>query len=188
MGRRRARQGVKERGVRERGAFTLIEMLTTVAALVILLGLMVSLARHVRNRSARVLTQRVLVALEHVMAQYEHDHHILPPAPALMEAASDSPTEAGLQRAAAKNNAGFFEVLLREPGGARAFRDLPPSLYDDTGVRDAWGTPIVFMRPGAVNVGMSPQNRYFFFSAGADRKFVTLEDNLYSYEAAGAHE
>ena len=173
--------------MRRRG-FTLIEMLTTVAALVILLGLMVSLARHVRNRSARVLTQRVLMALEHVMAQYEHDHHLLPAAPPLIADSAEAPPEEDLQRAAIRNNQAFFSAILREPLGGVFLRELPPSSHDESGIHDAWGTPVVFMRPGALNVGMSPQNRYFFFSAGADKKFETLEDNLYSYEAAGAHE
>ena len=47
---------------------------------------------------------------------------------------------------------------------------------------DAWGTPIVFMPAGALNVGISQQNRSFFLSAGPDRKFASVVDNLYSYE------
>jgi len=41
-----------------RRAFTLIEMLVTCAVLVIVMGLMVSLARHVRSTSANELTAR----------------------------------------------------------------------------------------------------------------------------------
>jgi len=37
-----------------RGGFTLVEMLTTVAMLIIMLGLMVSLARYVRRRRRRI--------------------------------------------------------------------------------------------------------------------------------------
>src|SRR4051812_40017207 len=51
-------------------AFTLIEMLTTVAALVIVLGLMVSLARDVRHRSADHLTKDILRRLDGLVAQY----------------------------------------------------------------------------------------------------------------------
>src|SRR2546421_6221866 len=51
-------------------AFTLIEMLTTVAVLVIVLGLMVSLARDVRNRSAERLTKDLLRRLDTLVAQY----------------------------------------------------------------------------------------------------------------------
>src|SRR5437868_12102334 len=50
--------------------FTLIEMLTTVAVLVIVLGLMVSLARDVRNRSAERLTKDLLRRLDTLVAQY----------------------------------------------------------------------------------------------------------------------
>src|SRR5256885_2776690 len=52
-------------------AFTLIEMLTTVAVLVIVLGLMVSLARDVRNRSAERLTKDLLRRLDYLVAQYK---------------------------------------------------------------------------------------------------------------------
>src|ERR1041385_3156037 len=53
-----------------RRAYTLIEMLTTVAALVILLGLMVSLARDVRRRSATELTNEIIGRLDNLMEQY----------------------------------------------------------------------------------------------------------------------
>src|SRR5439155_4475301 len=51
-------------------AFTLVEMLTTVAVLVIVLGLMVSLARDVRTRSAERLTKDLLRRLDVLVAQY----------------------------------------------------------------------------------------------------------------------
>src|SRR3954468_8285913 len=53
-----------------RRAFTLIEMLTTVAVLVIVLGLMVSLARDVRTRSAERLTKDLLRRLDTLVSQY----------------------------------------------------------------------------------------------------------------------
>ena len=38
------------------------------------------------------------------------------------------------------------------------------------------------MPAGALNVGITPQSRSFFMSAGPDRKFSSVVDNLYSYE------
>src|SRR4051812_2144841 len=61
--------------------FTLTEMLTTVAALIILLGLMVSLARDVRARSANGLTQDILGKLDRLMAQYIQRNGDLPAIP-----------------------------------------------------------------------------------------------------------
>ena len=49
-------------------------MLTTVAVLVIVLGLMVSLARDVRNRSAERVTKDLLAKLDRMMAQYADRH------------------------------------------------------------------------------------------------------------------
>src|SRR5262245_17933243 len=68
-----------------RSAFTLIEMLTTVAVLVILLGVVGSLARGVRDRSAQVLTRQLLKQLDGLMAQYiEHNGGQLPPVELLL--------------------------------------------------------------------------------------------------------
>src|SRR4051794_34552860 len=69
----------RRRALLSRSAFTLIEMLTTVAALIIVLGLMVSLARYVRDRSAQQLTRETLRELETLMAQYvDHNGGKLP--------------------------------------------------------------------------------------------------------------
>src|SRR3954471_3318186 len=61
-----------------RSGFTLIEMLTTVAALIIVLGLMVSLARYVRDRSAQQLTRDTLRPLERLMGEYVDNNGRLP--------------------------------------------------------------------------------------------------------------
>src|SRR5688572_16741891 len=61
-----------------RRAFTLIEMLTTVAVLVIVLGLMVSLARDVRTRSAERLTKDLLARLDSLVEQYRRPLRPLP--------------------------------------------------------------------------------------------------------------
>ena len=43
-------------------------------------------------------------------------------------------------------------------------------------------TDRLYMPAGAPNVNIKPQNRAFFVSAGPDRRFSTVVDNLYSYE------
>src|SRR3954449_8973257 len=68
--------------------FTLIEMLTTVAVLIIVLGLMVSLARYVRNSSATQLTRELLVDLDTAMSNYCTRNH-LRAAPVVPLAAAD---------------------------------------------------------------------------------------------------
>jgi hypothetical protein len=64
------------------------------------------------------------------------------------------------------------------------FDDLSISYYDGQCVRDAWGSPIVFMASMNPAVGMAAKG-WFFFSAGPDRKYTTKSDNLYSYELPG---
>jgi hypothetical protein len=156
-------------------------MLTTVAILIIGLGLMVSLARHVRSRSAEELTRRILVNLHSAMLEYTRQHGT----PAIESFIDNKPTdEASLLNAAEANNkkvVAFFK--MHKDLSAKALRDLP---YDDGTVRDAWGTPIVFMPAMHRLIGMAPGNDWFFFSAGPDRQYLTRDDNQYSYEALGA--
>lgn len=172
----------------KRRGFTLLEMLTTAAALAIVLGLMVSLSRHVRNASAMEFTKTLLHQLDVLMAQYETDYHGLPDIAPFVAGSADLPNtpqnEKNLQEAALKNNHQIIELLLRaEPADAgKAFSGLSDIASDETALRDAWGTPIVYMPAMHPAIGMAPQNRRFFFSAGPDRKFLTQDDNLYSYE------
>lgn len=155
-------------------------MLTTIAALVILLGLMVSLARDIRGRSAETLTRDLLGRLERLVGQHPDMQVRLANVPALIR--KDQPlTDEVLQQAAMENNQAFVSAWLNSPYSS-LIKNLPLSRFDGRTLRDAWGTPIVFMPAGAPNIRIAPQNRYFFMSAGPDRRFTTLLDNLYSYE------
>jgi hypothetical protein len=92
--------------------------------------------------------------------------------------------EASLLNAAMANNKKVVQFFkLHKDLSGKALRDLP---YDDGTVRDAWGTPIVFMPAMHRQIGMAPGNEWFFFSAGPDRQYLTRDDNQYSYEALGA--
>jgi type II secretory pathway pseudopilin PulG len=216
----------------KRPGFTLIEMLTTVAVLIIVLGLMVSLARYVRGRSAEESTKTRLRQLDALAADYaRRTGHMLGADPAepvspFLETGVDVPSEAALLIAARKNNEDFvrllrgdiarpFERPAKRPAGDKSvktsrpravhgtadgsgdesndsavlggqstdrFGDLPISSYDEVTLRDAWGSPIVFMPQQHPAIGMAPHNPSFFFSAGPDGKYLTRDDNLYSYE------
>ena len=178
-----------------RRAFTLIEMLITVAVLIIVLGLMVSLARYVRDRSAQQLTRDLLKQLDGLMAQYiEHNGSALPPVePFLSADTTIPPPEFALADAARHNNEQFVRLLKsdyhlhasdqREAGDP--FDALPIGIYDRRTLRDAWGSPIVFMAGQHQLIGLAPsragQDQYFFFSAGPDHKYLSRDDNLYSF-------
>lgn len=215
------------RGTNRPGGFagyTLVEMLTTVAVLVIVLGLMVGLARHVRERSAQALTKAVLRQLDGMMTRYADRHEqavpavaAFPPSEVVAAAAAPassedarpapplvmaSPSAAAtnqvfapseppradrqvLRRAALANSRDFVAALKAEPAAMadRPLSGLPVSVYDESHLRDAWGTPIVFMPAKHPWVGTAPRDKaYFFFSAGPDRDYLTRDDNLYSYE------
>lgn len=184
-------------------------MLATVAALVIVLGLMVSLARYVRRQASEQFTKQLLAQLNVLMRHYSDRHHALPDVPAFVpgvkvQSAQQSepaatrpvlpllppgtdenlPQELVLKHNAQLNNRGLMQALRVEARRFPAeFSALPPSFFaeDDT-LSDAWGTPIVFMPGLHPAVGMAMQNRPFFLSAGPDRLFRTQEDNLFSYE------
>ena len=172
--------------------FTLVEMLTTVAGLVIVLGLMVSLARDVRNRSADRLTKDILHRLDSLVNQYrtkaltklpEEQKRLYPVVHTFM--GSGPVDEAQLQENALANNKELVRTLKQYvdlSGGA--FSDLSIANFNEVTVLDAWGSPIVYMPHQHPAVGMAATNRSFFFSAGPDRKYLTRQDNLYSYETA----
>ena len=167
--------------------FTLLEMLTTVAVLIIVLGLMVSLARYVRNELAVEVTKDLLHRMDAMMQQYATRHGGVVPVvspflpPGLAERGLLD--EAKLRQNAEENNRSFV-ALFRSEGllTDESFGGLPQSIYNDAMLRDAWGSPIVFMPTLHEGIGMAPQNAPFFFSAGPDQRYLTQENNLYSYE------
>jgi prepilin-type N-terminal cleavage/methylation domain-containing protein len=170
-----------------RSGFTLIEMITTVAALVILLGLMVSLARDVRNRSATELTEDVLVKVERLVWQYasKNGGHV-PDVPAVIPPGTAVVSEEAIRDIAWKNNEQFVKSLRRMAVMSREFGDLPVSMYDETNLKDSWGRPIVMMSGMHPAIGMAAGNRPFLFSAGPDGRYLTRDDNLYSYDSSKA--
>ncbi len=172
-----------------RCAFTLVEVLTTVCVLIILLGLMVSLARNVRQGSATQITGQILGKLDGLMSAYLlRNGGIAPDIPPLFPTTAPSTrpafSEAALQSAARINNEQVIRLLRGQQDlAASAFSDLSIGYYDERTVRDAWGSPIVFMPGQHPAIGMAPRDRFFFFSAGPDRLYLTREDNLYSYDS-----
>jgi type II secretory pathway pseudopilin PulG len=167
-----------------RRAYTLIEMLTTVAVLIIVLGLMVSLARFVRNRSATLLTRDLLAHLDLALDRYMIRSHGLPPLvhPIAPPTAATLPDEPALLRAAEMNSTDVALAMRNELGALPFFAGVPISIYDRRTLRDAWGTPVALLPTKHPALGMAPQDRPFFVSAGPDRQFRTRADNLYSYE------
>ena len=188
-------------------------MMTVVAGLIIVLGLMVSLAWDVRRQSSERLTKGLLLKLDGLMGQYIARHKQAAGGDAAdrrgldgrrgrtpatgrststvllttRPAEEELPDEETLLAAAELNNRDFVMALRSEAaaGGGAApdlFGPVGGSMYDEVTLRDAWGTPIVFMPAMHPAIGMALGNRPFFVSAGPDRMFRTLEDNLYSYE------
>jgi hypothetical protein len=93
------------------------------------------------------------------------------------------PGESVLQENARLNNRAILSALRIEARRyPMEFAALPQSFFEGDVLPDAWGTPLVFMPALHPAVGMAMENRPFFLSAGPDRRFRTLEDNLYSYE------
>ena len=165
--------------------FTLLEMLTTVAVLIILLGLMVDLAGYVRNRSATDLARQVISGLDEAMQRYLDAHKAYPEIHPFTKDPSLSDDEQTLFRNARLNNRDFVAALKADNLlGKELTGELPASIYDGTSFNDAWDMPIVFLPTSHGKIGMAPSGRGFFFSAGPDRLYKTREDNLYSYEVS----
>ncbi len=169
-----------------RRAFTLLEFLTTVAVLIILLGLMVDLAGYVRNRSASDLARQVLGGLDEAMSRYVEKYKTEPIVHPFSVDSENQEDEEALFRLAQQNNRDFV-AALKQSGLLKAdvIAGLPASIYDGESLNDAWDMPIVFNRSKQSKIGAAPAERGFFFSAGPDRLYRTREDNLYSYEVSG---
>ena len=175
---------------RRRG-YTLIETFVTIGVLIIVLGLMVSLARYVRNRSAGELTRAELRRLAIVMDDYMQSNAGRPPeVPAVLAPGPGPYDEAEVQRNALLNNMAFVRVLRQQsqwsanPGGKlnNVIEGLPVGSFDEVTLHDAWGGLIIFMPSQHLAIGMAPADKPFFCSPGPDRNFLTRDDNLYSYE------
>jgi len=144
------------------------------------LGLMVSLARYVRDRSANQMTQDLLLRLDGLARSYEQRTGRPPEVPPLLAPEDLHGNEPVVQAAARANNAKFVQVmkgefarsgLLEQDRSKGGFGDLPISLYNGRILADAWGNPIVFMadqhpaigmapmRPSASSPGAAPANR-----------------------------
>jgi hypothetical protein len=87
--------------------------------------------------------------------------------------------ESVLMPHALANNGAFVRLLALKQDRA-GYASLSNGL-----LTDPWGTPYVFMPHQNQAIGLAPQDRSFFFSAGPDRKFLTKDDNLYGYEQGG---
>jgi hypothetical protein len=170
-----------------RRAYTAVELLATLPAVLVMLGLMAGLARHVRQSAADALTKNLLQRLDQAMSRYVHQYGQSPlNVPPLFSGPIPQTETAGLARRALANDQAVVRLLQADhlfpagPGG-----DLPPAYYDGRTLRDAWGSPIVFMpRLPAHEPAAAPGG--YFFSAGPDRLYTTQSDNLYSYELPGS--
>jgi type II secretory pathway pseudopilin PulG len=178
-----ARKTPAERGAnggrsakRDHGGYTLVEVFITVAVLTGLLGLMMNLSNSVRRKATDQFTRDTLYRLTFAMKDYadQHDKR-LPDIPNLIETGQKL-DEASLLIRARANNAAVVRLL-----NLKADRGLYAALSDGV-LTDPWGTPYVFMPHQNPLVGLAPQDRPFFFSAGPDRRFLTKDDNVYGYE------
>src|SRR5262245_43740174 len=123
-------------------------MLTTVALLVIILGLMVSLARDVRNRSAEAITKQILHRMDVLVAQYRAKALTGLPASEQLKypivrpfiGPADALDEGLLRENAVENNRELVRTLkqyfdLSAPG---ALNELSIANYNEAAVLDAW--------------------------------------------------
>jgi type II secretory pathway pseudopilin PulG len=196
-----------------RTGFTLVEVLVTVASLIIVLGLMANLARAVRRQASEQQTKSLLMTLGGLLDKYVARNGKLPrvapfPPGAATTATADRAPGASGNRPVASGSETITDMLPDEPDlreAARANnRDVVAALRTEAGpsvdifgpaggelnapgydrLPDAWGRDIVFMPRGHAAIGPAREDHPFFFSAGPDGRYHTLEDNLYSYEIA----
>ncbi len=176
---------------RSRRAFTILELLTTLAFLVIVLGVLVSLARYVRATSAQDVTRRTLAELEDAYRLiYPERSNATPTTWPASEVPPVGLDEGQFQQYVQRTSVPLLRRLIQQARELKIGAEAE-SGYSAVGqgmieaeqvVRDAWGNPIAFLAGQHPGIGMAPQNRPFFVSAGPDGRYLTRDDNLYSYE------
>ena len=87
-----------------------------------------------------------------------------------------------LRTNAVANNREIVAALIGADLPLSVINEQPATIYNKGNLRDAWGSPIAFLPRFDPQIGMALRDRPFFVSAGPDQKFLTLEDNFYSYE------
>lgn len=148
--------------------FTVLELVTTLAFLVVVMGLMVSLARYVRTNAAEQVTRRTLGELQARLDQYYQRFGVYPKGQELPEQVDEKSVDVWAQQTEP------MWVTALGKGLGEASEVVP--------TRDAWGKTIGYLMHHHPFIGMAPQNRPFFFSAGPDAQYLTRQDNFYSYE------
>ena len=170
-------------------AFTVLELLTVLAFLVVMMGLMVSLARYVRSNSAVELTRRVLGELAVAQMNYTNidtnkNTNIVTNTNTNIDTNTSSDTTPDTHALPAKLDETAVQQYLVRISNTRVRQLLERAslIPPDPVIRDAWGNAILLVPRQHDQLGMAPRNDPFFISAGPDGKYLTLDDNLYSYE------
>lgn len=151
----------------------MIELLALVAILAVAFALMAATARHVRSSSAMELTRKRMTALTHAAADLL-ERGVDPRLSFASTTATDGELEDRLRRFAVESSRKLGETLSRRSGSLLAVNT--PELHD------AWGRPIALLPRQVSAVGMAPEDGPFLVSAGPDGRFLTLADNIYSYD------
>ena len=157
----------------------------------IVLGLMMNLANRVRRESADRLTRQVLAQLTTLMDEYQKSNDDeLPPVQLLLQPGQPL-SETALKVSAEQNSADFVRYLhlhtvakAPDPGDDALAESLARTDKGSDVLEDPWGSPIVFMPQQNPAIGMAPGDAFFFLSAGPDRRYLSREDNVYSYEGS----
>lgn len=143
---------------------TVLELCAFVSVVAVMLSGMVSLARHLKSRGAEELTRERMEQIVQRARSLWND-------PEVVEPIGQSMSESNLLTWATRSSSKLSAALAKTDPSVR------PELFFD-----AWGTPIGLVAGGGRLLGIPPDDSPFLISAGPDRQFLSLGDNLYSYD------
>jgi hypothetical protein len=133
--------------------------------LVVVLGLVVSLARYVRRNASLSAVRQQLITLNAKLNETGIPPELPMFAPGLN--ADDERRLPEAMRTVALQNAELWSKYLG---------------IENKGYLDPWGMPIVVINGAHPALGMAPRFRPFFLSAGSDCRYFTLADDIYGYD------
>jgi prepilin-type N-terminal cleavage/methylation domain-containing protein len=146
-------------------AFTLIEILVTVAIILILIAILVAVGSNVRRTAQISATRAELQGLAGLIEQFEKDNHQTPPTTIYLN--TDANTGINQKGPTVGTQPNFVDVLFLYPGTKNALVQLagdklkqipgstPPSYY----IADSFGKPISFIHQGdTISTYVSPSD------------------------------
>jgi type II secretory pathway pseudopilin PulG len=164
--RRRVRRNFSEGGSLGEGGFNLIELMTVLAIIMILAGLIVGGAKYAMTKAGRSRAEAEIAAMENALENYKNDYGVYPPSTTTRFQVAAGP--AGL--AEINNSVALYAALA---GGTKVYMTFKPNqIHLDAAnkpyIVDPFGSPYNYYCTQPVAANQQNQATFDLWSYGPD--------------------